>query len=184
MDGNLKVESRVGYGSVFTLKIDAGNAVFDRPESSAPKRPLQIESVSTSTPGKADLTGCQVLLCEDNVENRKLLEFLISNAGGEVLVAVNGRDGVAVALEQQIDIIVMDMHMPVMDGYTATRVLRSQGVDIPIAAVTAYAMDGVKEKSLAADCTHFVSKPFNPRDLMHTLKELIDAAAATSSPLS
>lgn len=187
LNGSLTVESRIGYGTVFTLTVEVGNALFGQVDSSTETSDgndppdnnwMPAESISD----KPDLTGLRVLLCEDKLENRKLLEFLITSSGGEVAVAVNGHEGIALALEQSFDIIVMDMQMPVVDGYSATRRLRSEGVDIPIVALTAHTMNRAKERSLEAGCTHFVSKPFNPRELLGRLREFAfqSAELATS----
>lgn len=188
MNGSLTVESRTGYGSVFTLKIDAGKPMSRRSngvsDDSSVARLDQSSSPTTPGSGKPDLTGFRIMLCEDKPENRKLLEFLISSAGGHVEIAVNGRDGVDLATRQDFDIIIMDMQMPVMDGYTATRTLRSEGLDIPIVAVTAHAMAGAEQKCLEAGCTKFVPKPFNPRDLLSLLKQLIEEHAAVSDSAS
>jgi two-component system, sensor histidine kinase and response regulator len=184
LNGNLLVESRASYGSVFTLRIEADNVLFPQDQvTPAVTASTSDQETSRTRPasGKPDLTGFRVLLCEDKFENSRLIEFLVKSSGGEIVVAVNGREGVTQALEQKFDIILMDMQMPVMDGYTATHQLRREGCDIPIVAVTAHAMNGAKEKSLNAGCTHFVTKPFNPRELMRLLKDLIEDHANAAS---
>jgi two-component system cell cycle response regulator DivK len=89
--------------------------------------------------------------------------------------AENGQDGVAAATEQKPDLILMDIQLPIMDGYEATRRIRSDPAmkDIPIIAVTSYALSGDESKALAAGCDAYITKPYSPRQLLAKVKEYL-----------
>jgi CheY-like chemotaxis protein len=115
--------------------------------------------------------GGHILLVEDGEDNRRLIALTLEKAGFEVSCAINGAQGVELALsarheEHPFDLIVMDMQMPVLDGYEATRRLRQEGYEGPIIALTAHAMKGEREKCLAAGCDHYAPKPVNRRELV------------------
>lgn len=114
---------------------------------------------SPVTPG--DTGGASILVAEDHPDSRDALSSLLEAVGYDVHVAVDGRDAVARALEVRPDLVLMDMMMPVMDGLEATRSLRShRDFDrIPILALTA--MEGARERALAAGCDDFVTKPID-----------------------
>ena len=103
----------------------------------------------------------RILLVEDNEENRDMLTRRLERRGFEVLLAVDGQDGVALAQAVMPDLILMDMHLPVVDGWTATRKLKSspRTQAIPIIALTADAMAGDREKAIAAGCDDYDTKP-------------------------
>ena len=118
--------------------------------------------------------GAQILLVEDGDDNRKLIELTLRKSGFEVSHAANGEEGVQVALAardlgEPFDLILMDMQMPVMDGYEATRQLRAAGFEAPIVALTAHAMKGDRERCLTAGCDDFATKPISRRDLLKTV---------------
>jgi CheY-like chemotaxis protein len=103
------------------------------------------------------LPGARVLLVEDGDTNRKLIGLILRRAGATVVATENGQVGVDAALQQPFDLILMDMQMPVMDGYTATRLLRDRGVAVPIVALTAHAMRGDEGKCRDAGCSSHYS---------------------------
>src|SRR5262249_60619224 len=100
-----------------------------------------------------------VLLVEDGETNRDLVSLVLTEAGATVVTAENGKAGVELARAQPFDLILMDMQMPVMDGYTAARTLRSLGIETPIVALTAHAMRDDVDKCLAAGCSGYLAKP-------------------------
>lgn len=105
-----------------------------------------------------------VLLIEDNEQNRYLASFLLEQRGYEVVSAVDGRSGIELAERLQPDLILLDIQLPLMDGYAVARALRAVEAlaATPIIAVTSYAMQGDREKCLAAGCNGYIEKPIDP----------------------
>ncbi|MBI5075917.1 MAG: response regulator [Nitrospirae bacterium] len=116
----------------------------------------------------------RVLVVEDNEKNRRLLRDVLQFHGFEVIEAVNGEEGITMARTEKPDIILMDMQMPVMDGFTAIRTLKNDPDlrQIKIVSVTSFAMAGDREKILAAGADGYVAKPIDTRELPAMLKEL------------
>lgn len=128
------------------------------------------------------LAGSNILLAEDGVDNQRLLSLLLQKAGARVTVTENGQAAVDTLLnasqtDAPFDLILMDMQMPVLDGYQATIQLRSLDVKIPIVALTAHAMVGDSQKCLASGCDAYLTKPIERNLLIQTVQELLDAAA-------
>ncbi len=109
-----------------------------------------------------------ILVVEDQLDNRQILRDLLGNAGYELTEAENGEEAIAAAARRRPDLILMDIQLPIMDGYEATRRIRSNPdlKCVPIIAVTSYALAGDENKALAAGCDGYVSKPYSPRDLL------------------
>ncbi len=116
-----------------------------------------MDSISTVE----NLSGKNVLVVEDVLDNQMLTKLYLARKGMKVAFANNGAEGVQKALADHFDVILMDMQMPVMDGYTATRKLREQGFHKPIIALTAHAMKEDREKCLAAGCDDYLTKPLD-----------------------
>ncbi|WP_221031839.1 response regulator [Actomonas aquatica] len=106
----------------------------------------------------------RILLVEDNDSNVYLVRFLLERAGMEVLHAANGQEGVAMAQSEQPDLVVMDLQMPVMDGYEAARLLKANPAtsDLPLIASSAYAQPHDEQKALDAGFSGYIAKPFEP----------------------
>jgi two-component system cell cycle response regulator DivK len=117
----------------------------------------------------------RILIVEDQEDNRMILRDLLSQAGYDLIEAVNGADGVAVALSERPDLILMDIQLPVMDGYEATRRIKSNAEfkSVPIIAVTSYALSGDEAKARTAGCDAYVAKPFSPRQLLAKVREYL-----------
>ncbi|TMV05622.1 response regulator [Ruegeria sediminis] len=115
----------------------------------------------------------RVLVIEDQEDNRRILRDMLGSAGIEVLEARDGVTGVATALRERPDLILMDIQMPRMDGYEATRRIKSsaEGRDIPIIAVTSYALSGDEALARQAGCDDYVTKPFSPRLLLELVRQ-------------
>ncbi len=115
------------------------------------------------------------LIVEDDERNRRLFRDLLSLKGFEVLEAGNGKEGVETARAQRPDLILMDIQMPVMDGMEAIRILKADpGTrDIPILAVTSYAMDEEKEKIRATGCDGYICKPFDTREFLEWISRYL-----------
>ena len=117
----------------------------------------------------------RILIVEDQEDNRAILRDLLSQAGYELIEAADGEEGVKLARDEHPDLILMDIQLPVIDGYEAMR--RIKGTDglksIPIIAVTSYALSGDEAKARAAGCDGYVTKPFSPRDLLAKVRHYL-----------
>jgi two-component system cell cycle response regulator DivK len=121
-----------------------------------------------------------VLLIEDNEQNRYLVTFLLEHSGYEVMSAVNGARGIEAAGTFVPALILLDIQLPTMDGYAVARALRQIAAlrDIPIVAVTSYAMQGDRERALEAGCTGYLEKPINPETFVAELELELELARA------
>ena len=117
----------------------------------------------------------RILVIEDQEDNRRIVRDLLTSVGYEILEAVTGEDGVAAAAAHVPDLILMDIQLPGLDGYDATRRIRANPAlqHIPIIAVTSYALSGDDVKAFAAGCNGYVSKPFSPRALLAKIREFL-----------
>lgn len=117
----------------------------------------------------------RVLVIEDTADNRQIVNDLLSAAGYEVVEAVDGAAGVAKAAECRPDLILMDIQLPVIDGYEATRRIKADAslAHIPVIAVTSYALSGDEEKTKASGCDGYIAKPFSPRELLAMVRKFV-----------
>jgi CheY-like chemotaxis protein len=116
-----------------------------------------------------------ILIVEDEPRNLKLIRDLLEVSGYMVLEAIDGKQGVEIAKAKKPDLILMDIQLPVMEGFEATRILKAdeRTRDIPIVALTAYAMKGDEEKIKAAGCDGYVSKPIDTRGFLNKITEYL-----------
>ena len=114
-----------------------------------------------------------ILVVEDQEDNRQILRDLLGNAGYELIEAVDGEQALAAYAKQRPDLILMDIQLPIVDGYETTRRIRAdpESKAIPIIAVTSYALVGDEDKALAAGCNDYVTKPYSPRALLAKVQE-------------
>jgi signal transduction histidine kinase/DNA-binding NarL/FixJ family response regulator len=170
LGGELLVQSEIGCGSRFSLIIDpgplAGVTMLASPESAAHQK-RELASAG------CDLSGTKILVVDDGDTNRKLIQLILRRAGAHAVTVENGREAVDKGLEKPFDLILMDMQMPVMDGYTATRKLRQRGIAIPIVALTAHALKGDEEKCRDAGCSGYLTKPIEADRLLRTLAPML-----------
>lgn len=178
LGGTIKITSAVGSGSTFSVTIDTG-PLDGEPMVEHPAEVLveQEEEIKRSSEKPAEL-NCRVLLVEDGPENQRLISFILSKAGMAVSIAENGQIAVEMALPENVpcdasqrpgspfDIILMDMQMPVMDGYEATRTLRQRGYRGPIIAVTGNTLSFTRQKCLDVGCDDYMSKPLDRAALL------------------
>jgi two-component system, cell cycle response regulator DivK len=115
----------------------------------------------------------RILVVEDQPDNRRILRDMLGNAGYELIEAETGEEALTALEAQRPDLILMDIQLPVMDGYETTRRIRSNPElkSIPIIAVTSYALAGDEAKALAVGCTAYITKPFSPRALLAKVQE-------------
>jgi PAS domain S-box-containing protein len=172
LGGEVRVESTLARGSTFSVTVGTGSLegvrLIDRP---AGVRPPLMAAVSVPT----EPLACRVLLVEDGPDNQRLIATILRKAGAEVTVAGNGQAGCDLVREATIrgepyDVVLMDMQMPVLDGYEATAQLRRGGYRRPVIALTAHAMQGERERCLAAGCDDFVCKPITRAALVDTVR--------------
>ena len=178
MGGVIEIKSDESGGSEATFTIATGSLdgieFTDQPPDLSPRTHMRtLERVDVR------LDGLRVLLAEDGVDNQRLIGKFVSVAGAKVEVVENGALALDRALEasrtvQPFDVILMDMQMPVMDGYDATRALRSEGYRGPILALTAHAMRGDREKCLQAGCDDFLSKPVKRALLIQAIAAAVE----------
>ena len=116
-----------------------------------------------------------ILVVEDQEDNRRIMRDLLTSAGYEVIEAVTGKDGVTAAETHRPDLILMDIELPGIDGYEATRQIKAIPAlrQIPIIVVTSYALSGDDVKAFEAGCDAYVSKPFSPRELLAKIREYL-----------
>ena len=119
----------------------------------------------------------KVLVIEDNEQNLYLVTFLLERYGLEIIPARTGPQGVALADHVRPDLILLDIQLPGMDGYEVARRLRQNAflVDVPIVAVTSYAMEGDREKGLLAGCVGYIEKPINPETFLMEIRPFLPA---------
>ena len=170
LGGDIMVASIAGVGSTFTLIIDGGEAA----QAPASARPA------------SGVSGLSILYVEDGPDNQRLIKFLLERAGAKVEIAENGQLGVdAVARadreERPHDLILMDMQMPLLDGYGAAKCLRERGMTRPIIALTAHANEGDRERCLAAGCSDYLTKPANSATLLAAVTRWTQSRPATAA---
>ncbi|WP_417392708.1 ATP-binding protein [Gimesia sp.] len=170
LGGKLTVQSTVNQGSVFSVTLNVGRKTSEGKETDSPldlrDKKCRTQTTSDFTKGKFT-TGMKgkVLLVDDTQEIRRLFSYMLSKLELDVITATNGREAIEQIHEAEgllgtpYGLVLMDMQMPVMDGYEATRYLRSQNYQIPVIAITAHTLITDREKCIAAGCSDYLGKP-------------------------
>ncbi len=123
--------------------------------------------------------GKRILLVEDNLHNRRIFSGVLTHFGFVVREAVDGQQAVTMAQEQPPDLILMDLSLPVKDGWTATREIKAipELAAVPVIALTAHAMAGDEQRALAAGCDGYLSKPISPKAVVREVKRRLEGAS-------
>ena len=176
LGGDIKVESWPKVGSTFTLSIDPGLS-DGVPLVTSPPEPARGSDTPSSSAAGASLTG-RVLLAEDGEDNQRLIRAILVKAGLDVDVAADGRVACQMALQSAAEgspyhLILMDIQMPEVDGYEATRQLRTKGWCGPIIALTAHAMAGDRLRCLEVGCDGFLGKPIEKHSFLATVAQYL-----------
>jgi|GEM_PF-683115 len=187
LGGDITIDSQHGKGSTFSVTIatgELGDVKMVEPGRTAvvaPEPTAAPKIKETPTP----LQGVRILLAEDGPDNVRLISFHLRRAGADVRTVENGKQAVeALTFDgtldaplmspPPVDVLLTDMQMPEMDGYTATRLLRAKGCTLPIIALTAHAMSGDAEKCLNAGCDAFATKPIDKPSLIDVCRRAAD----------
>ena len=175
LGGEISVSSEMGKGTELTFMIDIGDCKSTKRLSATENAKENEESRNKGkSKNLTDLNGGTILLVDDGTANRKLINLILTKAGCIVTEAVNGKIGSDLALEYKFDLILMDMQMPVMDGYQATRRLRKNGYTNPIMALTANAMTSDRALCEDAGCSDFLAKPVDIDQLLVAVAKYVN----------
>ena len=182
LGGDIFSSSQAGLGSIFTVEIGIGNANLDRMITVlTPQTPVHLESkskIQSEDPQQIIHNAkTSVLVAEDGEDNQRLMVHHLTRAGMKITVANNGHEAVDLAIAAQKqgrapDVILMDMQMPVMDGYEATEKLRSLGWKGAIIAITAHAMNGDRDRCMKSGCDEYLTKPIDKDALIQAVQNL------------
>jgi len=183
LGGTISLTSRPGKGSMFSLNVPAGVYIenqplmteFNRDEIRAKRAPDD----SVKFTGKI-----KILVVEDDSVNQKTILAMLKKVGLEADVANDGNEAVQKVTDGHFDLVLMDMHMPNMNGYEATKALRKKGLTIPIVALTASVMKSDADRCLAAGCDHYLPKPIDRKKLFETLAKYLPSPDSKSEPRS
>lgn len=197
MGGDLVVESKENLGSIFhfvasfetssKLHNEQSTEAVDVMETPVIRQVPAVSDTKTAAPTRpvskqpAD-DSLRILAVEDNPINQRVLAAFLRPIGGEIVWAGDGQEALDLLAVSYFDVVLMDIQMPVMDGLTATKVLRASdsiNVGVPIIAMTANAMLGDRETCLAAGMDDYVSKPIDPKTLYKSIAKLVDEARST-----
>ena len=171
MGGDITVSSEMGKGSTFRVVIDPGNIA----EASLLEGSELLKRASSTQALKVEweLPAANVLVVDDSPENRTLLSLVLGNLGLEITCAEDGKQGLDAALAGSFDLILMDVQMPNMDGYTAVGLMRQNQIKVPVIALTAHAMKGIENKCKAAGYSGYIGKPIKIDLLIEKIAELL-----------
>jgi PAS domain S-box-containing protein len=194
LGGTIEVTSELGAGSTFRISVATGpvdKVAMSHPDDAAREIQGISEIQRIAQASEQLLAGVRMLFAEDGPDNQRLIAFHLRRAGAEVTLVENGqlaveamtRDGTLdgpLADPPPFDLILSDMQMPIMDGYAASRLLRSKGCQIPIIALTAHAMSGDKDRCLEAGCDDYTTKPIDRDSLLETCQRWVGSQSLQS----
>ena len=163
-NGKIQVKSKLGRGSEFYFTLE-----FNKVDNSV------VEKIIKNNSNKKSIGELTILLCEDNILNQRLAENVIQKFGFQLDIANNGQEGIELLTKNKYDLILMDLQMPVKDGYQTTIYIRKElKLDIPIIAMTAHSLVGEQQKCFDIGMNAYVAKPFKQQDLLNEIHAVIE----------
>ncbi len=185
LGGEISFISQEGKGSMFTLVIPTGTDVAGQPFLDRHNITDRLDSPSDGL-SKPKFSG-HILVADDVETNQMLVELLLKQRGLDVTIVSDGNETVQKAVAQKFDLILIDMQMPFMNGYEATKILRKKGITTPIIALTANTMIGDNKKCIEAGCDGYLTKPLDNRELLKIICKYLPSKqilieAADSNP--
>ncbi|MFG0240195.1 MAG: ATP-binding protein, partial [Gimesia chilikensis] len=177
LGGEISVSSEYGKGTIFNVTVKTGNLQTEENVDQTAFARQEKQNV-LSQPKSEGSERYRILVAEDGPDNQRLIRYFLQKAGQDVTLAENGLIAVRLAKEavekgNAFDVILMDMQMPELDGYGATKQLRASGYRLPIIALTAHSMSGSREECLAAGCDSFATKPIQLEQLSSIMHECV-----------
>ena len=178
LGGEILAESESGKGSVFSLRVAVGS--LEDVSMTVPNLSARIADPKPKTDIDLPRLSGRILVVDDRRDIRHIAKHILEEVGACVVEAEDGKQAIdciqqAESVREEFDLIVMDMQMPVMDGYEATRQLRASGFDKPIVALTAHAMRGDRKRCIDAGCSDYLTKPLDRRQFVNLLASRMEA---------
>ena len=181
LNGDLSFTSEHGKGSVFTMIIPAGVDVTAQKKLDKYDTVTHLQKTEHTEMRQQKFSG-KILVAEDDPANQALFEVLLKKTGCQFTIVSDGQEAVDKVKAENFDLVLMDMQMPNMNGFDATRAIRRAGIKVTIVAITAFAMTGDDEKCLDAGCNDYMSKPIDITKLNETIGQYMTAINAVLKP--
>jgi signal transduction histidine kinase/CheY-like chemotaxis protein len=191
MGGKIWVESTLGQGSNFhfTAALGAVNPVLETGSAAAPAQAAvvcaPVAELASAAPSQKEKKQLRILLAEDNAVNQRIACHVLEKHGHRVMVAADGRQALSALDQAPFDVVLMDVQMPEMDGFETTNAIRARergtGMHLPIIAMTAHAMQGDRERCIAAGMDDYISKPLDIKELIELLGKFSETAQQEAS---
>jgi signal transduction histidine kinase/ActR/RegA family two-component response regulator len=176
LNGDLSFTSEHGKGSVFTMIIPAGVDVTAQKSLDKYDTVTHLQKTEPTKTHQQQRFSGKILVAEDDPANQALFEVLLKKSGCQFTIVPDGKEALDKIMAENFDLVLMDMQMPNMNGFDATKAIRRAGIEVPIIAVTAFAIVGDSKKCLDAGCNDYLSKPIDIEELNKTIEQYMTAA--------